>query len=64
MTRIKKLEFKNTYKKLPEEFYHIVKPRPFENPFIVCLNPEPASLIDLDPDEHESMEEYAKKSPE
>ena len=48
MKKITELKFNNTYKQLPEEFYHIVNPKPFENPFLICLNPEMASAIDLD----------------
>ena len=48
MTKINELEFNNTYRKLPEEFYHIVNPKPFENPFLICINPEMAKEIELD----------------
>lgn len=48
MRKISALEFNNTYRKLPEEFYHIVNPKPFENPFLICLNPEVAGVIELD----------------
>jgi len=48
MKKITEFTFNNTYRKLPEEFYHIVNPKPFENPFLICLNPEMASEIELD----------------
>jgi len=48
MIKITKLIFNNTYRRLPEEFYHIVNPKPFENPFLICLNPEMAAEIELD----------------
>jgi len=48
MKKITELKFNNTYKQLPEEFYHIVNPKPFENPFLICLNPEMTSVLDLD----------------
>jgi len=56
MKKITKLIFNNTYRRLPEEFYHIVNPKPFENPFLICLNPEMASEIELDPDAMDSQE--------
>ena len=51
MNTIIDLTFNNTYRRLPEEFYHIVNPKPFENPFLVAFNPEMASEIGLDPNE-------------
>ncbi|MGI9553555.1 MAG: protein adenylyltransferase SelO [Thermodesulfobacteriota bacterium] len=51
MNKITQLTFNNTYRRLPEEFYHIVNPKPFENPFLVAFNPEMAAEIGLDPDE-------------
>ena len=48
MKKITELTFNNTYSKLPEEFYHIVNPKPFENPFLISLNPEMVSEIELD----------------
>jgi len=48
MKKITELTFNNTYRQLPEEFYHIVNPKQFENPFLICLNPEMASEIELD----------------
>jgi uncharacterized protein YdiU (UPF0061 family) len=49
MKKITDLRFDNTYKKLPEEFYDLVKPTPLNNPHLVCFNSEAAALIDLDP---------------
>jgi len=51
MNDIKSLNFNNTYRKLPSEFYHIVKPAPFKSPYLIAINPDAASLIDLDTDE-------------
>lgn len=48
MKKITELIFNNTYRNLPEEFYHIVNPKPFENPFLISINPEMASEIELD----------------
>ena len=48
MNKIIDLTFNNTYRRLPEEFYHIVNPEPFDNPFLVAFNPEMASEIELD----------------
>ncbi len=56
MRKITELEFDNTYRRLPEEFYHVVSPMPFDNPHLVCFNPDAASLIDLDPKEAEKTE--------
>lgn len=56
MRKITELEFDNTYRRLPEEFYHVVSPTPFDNPHLVCFNPDAASLIDLDPKEAEKNE--------
>ncbi|MEE9239032.1 MAG: YdiU family protein, partial [Thermodesulfobacteriota bacterium] len=51
MRKIEELKFDNTYRKLPEEFYHLVKPTPLKNPHLVCFNSDAGSLIDLDPNE-------------
>ena len=51
MKKISELNFENTYRKLPHDFYEMVKPTPFENPHLVSFNPDAASLIDLDPKE-------------
>ncbi len=60
MKKITKLIFNNTYRRLPEEFYHIVNPKPFENPFLICFNPEMAKEIELDPGamDSEKLAEY------
>lgn len=51
MKKISNLKFENTYRFLPEDFYHLVKPTPFINPHIVAFNNDAANLIDLDPGE-------------
>lgn len=51
MKRITELDFDNTYSRLPGDFYDAVRPTPFENPRLVCFNPDAAALIDLDPGE-------------
>lgn len=48
MNPIDSLKFNNTYIDLPAEFYHIVKPTPFKTPFMIALNQDAASLIELD----------------
>jgi len=50
MKKMADLEFVNTYRTLPDDFYHLVKPTPFDNPHLVALNPDAADLIDLDID--------------
>jgi len=51
MLKMAELKFDNTYRKLPEDFYHLVNPTPLKNPHLVCFNSEAAALIDLDPNE-------------
>jgi uncharacterized protein YdiU (UPF0061 family) len=51
MRKLNELEFDNTYRKLPGDFYDLVRPTPFENPCLVSFNPEAAGLIGLDPEE-------------
>jgi len=51
MRKIAELKFDNTYRKLPEDFYHLVKPTPLKNPKLVCFNSDAGSLIGLDPSE-------------
>ncbi len=51
MRKLTELEFDNTYRRLPEEFYQPVIPTPFENPHLVGYNADAASLIGLDPSE-------------
>ena len=60
MKKITELTFNNTYRKLPEEFYHIVNPKPFENPFLISINPAMASEIGLDltATDEEELAEY------
>jgi len=48
MKKITELTFNNTYRQLPDEFYHIVNPKPFENPFLICINPEMVAEIELE----------------
>lgn len=50
MKKITELDFDNTYRRLPPEFYHEVSPAPFETPRLVSFNPDAAALIDLDPE--------------
>ena len=56
MRKITDLEFDNTYRKLPEEFYDLVKPTPLSNPDLVSFNSDAAALIDLDPTQAELPE--------
>lgn len=49
MKKITDLRFDNTYRKLPGEFYDLVKPTPLNNPHLVSFNSDAAALIDLDP---------------
>jgi len=51
MKRITELDFENTYRSLPGDFYDAVHPTPLENPRLVSFNPDAAALIDLDPAE-------------
>ena len=48
MKKITELTFNNTYRSLPGQFYNIVDPEPFENPFLVAFNPEMALGVGLD----------------
>lgn len=54
MRKITDLNFKNTYRELPEDFYDLVKPTPFNNSHLVAFNKDAAELIDLDPAEAEN----------
>ncbi len=56
MAKITELNFKNTYRGLPKEFYDLVGPTPFENPHLVSFNHDAAELIDLDPDQSDVPE--------
>lgn len=51
MRKLNELEFDNTYRRLPADFYDLVRPTPFDNPHLVAFNPDAAGLIGLDPDE-------------
>ena len=51
MRKLNELEFDNTYRRLPGDFYDLVRPTPFGNPRLVAFNPDAAGLIGLDPDE-------------
>lgn len=51
MRKLDELDFDNTYRRLPEDFYEPVKPTPFENSHLVSFNPDAAALIELDPEE-------------
>ena len=51
MRKLNELEFDNTYRRLPGDFYDPVRPTPFGNPRLVAFNPDAAGLIGLDPDE-------------
>jgi uncharacterized protein YdiU (UPF0061 family) len=53
MRRIDELTFDNSYARLPEGFFQRVAPTPFENAWLVHLNPAAANLIGLDPREAE-----------
>ena len=59
MKKLTQLNFVNTYRGLPEEFYDLVSPTPFENPHLVSFSPGAAELIDLDPDQSE-LPEFAQ----
>lgn len=56
MKKITDLTFENTYRKLPEEFYDLIKPTPMDNPHLVSFNADAADLIDLDPAEANKAE--------
>jgi len=56
MKKITELDFDNTYRRLPEDFYQIIRPSPFQDPHLVCFNTDAASLIELDPREADKRE--------
>ncbi|MGD9652195.1 MAG: YdiU family protein [Candidatus Dadabacteria bacterium] len=56
MKRITELDFDNTYRRLPGDFYDAVRPTPLVNPRLVSFNPDAAALIDLDPEEANNPE--------
>ena len=51
LRKLDELRFDNTYRFLPEDFYHVVDPEGFQNPHLVAFNPDAAELMDLDPNE-------------
>lgn len=51
MSTLEQLRFDNTYTRLPAIFFQSVDPKPVPDPNLVAVNPEAATLIDLDPDE-------------
>ena len=56
MKRITELDFDNTYRRLPGDFYDAVRPTPLVNPRLVSFNPDAAALIGLDPEEANNPE--------
>jgi len=49
---LERLSFDNTYGRLPQAFHARLNPTPFSaSPYLVHANPEPAALIDLDPEQ-------------
>ena len=48
MKKITELNFDNTYRELPEDFYEVINPTPFKNPHLVAFNNDVSKLIDLD----------------
>ncbi len=56
MKRITELDFDNTYRRLPGDFYDAVRPTPLVNPRLVSFNPDTAALINLDPEEADNPE--------
>jgi len=57
MKKITELNFNNTYRTLPEDFYHLIKPTPFNNPHLVAFNSDAGDLINLDSGESR-MDEF------
>jgi uncharacterized protein YdiU (UPF0061 family) len=52
MHKLEELSFRNTYARLPEDFYARLAPTPFSKPpYLVSFNADAAALIDLDPNE-------------
>ncbi|NIP30135.1 MAG: YdiU family protein [Candidatus Dadabacteria bacterium] len=47
MKNITELTFDNTYRNLPEDFYQIVNPTPFDNPYFIAFNSDASKLIDI-----------------
>ena len=50
MRNLEDLNFINTYRSLPQDFYHLVEPTPFDRPHLVAFNKDATELIDLNPD--------------
>ncbi len=48
MNTLDKIQFENTYARLPEAFYRRVKPTPLPTPYLVSFNAKAAELIGLD----------------
>ena len=53
---LENLNFDNSYTRLPEYFYQRVDPSPLEGTHLISVNPEVATLLDLDPDSLDSDE--------
>ncbi len=51
MAKLEELSFDNSYARLPEVFYERVQPTPFPNPYVVSVNPDAATLLNVDPSE-------------
>ncbi|HKN88113.1 MAG TPA: YdiU family protein [Nitrospiraceae bacterium] len=52
MRALEKLQFDNSYARLPDSFYRRVSPTPFSEPaYLISFNADAARLIDLDPTE-------------
>lgn len=60
MSKLDRLNFENTFARLPKDFYTSLLPTPLSEPYLVSLNASAASLIDLDEAEtqRESLAEY------
>lgn len=56
------LQFDNTYAQLPESFYQVVFPTPFQESRVVAFSASCAELIDLDPAESTKPEFSARLS--
>ena len=56
MKELAELQFENTYRELPEDFYDLVRPTPLSNPHLVCFNQDAGDLIDLNPDQANTPE--------
>ena len=56
MNTLDRLQFDNTFARLPENFYRRVKPTALPAPYLVSFNESAAKLIGLDPQEIEQPE--------